>query len=302
MTRTTRLLLALGPAVLLSACGDLPRPFQNNPGATAARLSRPPPARLAVPVPAASLLSDGSARDWATATATALVDNEFPAVADAAHTGDWRVALSAELRDGAVTPRYQVLNAGGADEGSVNGQPVPAARWAEGDAATLTRSASEAAPKIADLMTSIEAARQRSDPNSLLNRPARLYVPDATGAPGDGNTMLAKQMRLRLPQDGQVVQPQEAGADYTVRGIVHVSPGASGTQRVEIEWVVTDDRGREGGRILQINEIPSGSLSHYWGDVAVEVARQAASGVHDVITNQLVTHRQPRSGGEKPAS
>ena len=44
--------------------------------------------------------------------------------------------------------------------------------------------------------------------------------------------------------------------------------------------------GREVGRILQLNEIPAGTLNGFWGDVSVVVAKEASSGVRDVILTQ----------------
>ena len=61
-------------------------------------------------------------------------------------------------------------------------------------------------PDIATLLTRIEAARQQSDPNSLVNRPARVLVKEVTGAPGDGNRQLSRQIRQELPKLGEVVQ------------------------------------------------------------------------------------------------
>jgi hypothetical protein len=62
----------LAALLALTACGDLPQPFLGRPGATAQRLSQPPPSRLAVPAPAQSLLPDAGANAWAGAVADAL--------------------------------------------------------------------------------------------------------------------------------------------------------------------------------------------------------------------------------------
>ena len=35
-----------------------------------------------------------------------------------------------------------------------------------------------------------------------------------------------------------------------------------------------------------MNEVPAGTLSHYWGDVAVAVVQEAAGGIRDVLLNQ----------------
>ena len=48
------------------------------------------------------------------------------------------------------------------------------------------------------------------------------------------------------------------------------------------------------GKVVQLNDIPAGSLDHYWADVAVVVATEAAGGVNDVINRQ--SGREPWRG------
>jgi hypothetical protein len=282
----TRALLALTSLVAFAGCGDLPRPFAGHPGATAMRLAQPPPARLAVPSPGTALLSDGASVAYAADLVGALQAKEVPAVAGRARRGDWVLTVSAELRGDKVVPSYEVANPAGVSQGVAEGAPVNAAAWSQGTAGLLQQSATAAAPNIAALLTRIEAARRQSDPNSLTNRPARVVIHDVTGAPGDGNNQLTRQIRQRLPQMGEVVQDTEQGADYIVAGEVRMAAGAKGAERVEIQWVVSDVRGGELGRVVQLNEVEPGSLDRQWGDVALVVAQEAATGIRDVILNQ----------------
>jgi hypothetical protein len=57
---------------------------------------------------------------------------------------------------------------------------------------------------------------------------------------------------------------------------------------------VDDARGREAGRVVQLNEVAAGTLDKLWGDVAVVVVQEASGGVRDVIFNQ--------SGARRPGS
>lgn len=275
-----RLLL---PLLLLGGCGDLPQPFLGRPGANALRLAQPPPSRLAVPPPTDALLPDAEANAWSQATAAALVAQDLPASANQPLRGDWRLLLTARTEGAMVVPTYTVTNPNGEPQGSLDGPPVPMRDWAEGGPALLKAAATAEAPKVASLLASIEAHRQQSDPNSLLNRPPKLFLIGVTGAPGDGDTSLMKQMMQRLPTLGDVVLDGSRGADFTVAGDIKTAPGAGKTTRVEIQWIVNDARGRERGRVLQINEVPAGSLDSYWGEIAVAVATEAAGGVHDVV-------------------
>jgi hypothetical protein len=247
------------------------------------RLAQPPPARMAIPLPTDSLLTDAAAEAWSHSLADTLLAQELPVVAGAPMAGDWRLVLSAETAGATVIPAYTVLDPKGQSEGSVKGPPVPASDWAAGDPATLKAAADEEAPKVVALMSSIEAHRQQSDPNSLLNRPPRIYLSGVTGAPGDGNAALTVQMNTRLPHLGDVMVDAAGNADFTVRGEIKTAPGAGKSLRVEIQWIVGDAKGRESGRVVQINEVPPGTLDRYWGEVAEVVATEAAGGVHEVI-------------------
>lgn len=282
-------LLSFFTLLLLTACGGLPQPFFGNPGSDGARLAQPPAARLSIPLPAQSLLPDDAAMAWARAMADALLEAEVPASATASPARrEWTLALSAELRGNDVVPSYEVRNPKGEPQGITEGQPVSAQAWAQGDPAMLQKAATQAAPGVASLLNRIEAARRQSDPNSLLNRPARIYIAGVTGAPGDGNRSLPAQMRLKMTDVGLVVQDTATNADFKLEGEVQTAKGINGTVRIELQWVVSDARG-ERGRILQINEVPPRSIDPYWGDVAIVVANEAAPGVRDVIGNATGT-------------
>ena len=280
---TCRRVAAFGLALLLAGCGDLPQPFRDRPGAVATRLSQPPPARLAIPLPAQSLLTDEAAQSWSHALADALVAQELPVTAAAARPGDWRLLLTAELQNGAVIPTYTVTDPHGVPQGASQGAPIAPADWAAGQPQTFKAAADEEAPKVVALLGGIEARRELSDPHSLLNRPPVIYFKGVTGAPGDGNTSLSSQMKQRLPNLGEVMQDTAKGADYTLAGEIKTAPGANNTTRVEIQWIVDDITGNERGRVVQINEVPLHSLDSFWGDVAVTVATEAAGGVQEVI-------------------
>ncbi len=278
--------VCLAALLALAGCGDLPQPFLGRPGATAERLAQPPPSRLAVLTPEQSLLPDAGANAWAGAVADALRTEEVPATTDSTRgRSDWRLVLSAEVRGAEVVPSYAVQNPSGEPQGVSEGAPVSAAAWAGGDPAVLKTAAAQAAPGIASLLGRIEAARRQSDPNSLLNRPARIFLSGVTGAPGDGNSSLPAQIRAKLGAMGLVVQDAAGGADFSLAGQVQTAPGAKGTMRIELQWIVSDSRGEERGRIVQLNEVPPGTLDSYWGDVAVVVANEAAGGVRDVVLN-----------------
>lgn len=271
--------------VLMAGCGALPQPYFGNPGSTGALLAQPPPGRLAVLVPAQSLLTDEASQQWASAVAEALVEQELPAEARRqAGAQDWVLELTAETRGGSVVPSYTVKNPAGVSQGVTEGAVVPAAAWAAGQTATLKAAAAQAAPGIAGLLARIDAARRDSDPTSLQNRPVRVFVSGVSGAVGDGNRSLATQIRLKLQNQGYVVQDTITNADFEIAAKVGLAPGSPGNVIVDLQWTVSDSRG-ERGKVVQINEVPRRFIDPYWGDVAVAAATEAAGGIRSVIDN-----------------
>ena len=144
---------------------------------------------------------------------------------------------------------------------------------------------------ILTLLRSVDANTKPSDPNSLYNRPARIFFSGVTGAPGDGNASLARDMRARLPDTGdQLVQHVES-SDFALKGTVKVTDLPDGEQQVEIHWIVSGPRGGIAGDVAQGKDIPRGTLSGYWGDIAAAITDEAAGGVHEVITNWSGRHK-----------
>lgn len=276
---------ALAPLLLVAGCGDLPMPFKNNPGDTALRLAAPPPTRLAVPQSGATLLENGGAALWSRDLASALDDQSVPAEAITPARGDWRLVATARLAGEQVIPHYAVYTPQGMLRGAIDGAPVSASAWSNADPATLQRVAQAAAPDIVTLLTGIRAEIRAEDPHSILHRPAKIYFPGVKGAPGDGDTALAQNLRTQLAMRGDVVQSAPSGADYTVTGTVGVASPKDGTQAVDIEWHVVDDQGHEAGNVSQLNAVPVHALDGAWGDVALAAATEAAGGIHEVIAN-----------------
>jgi hypothetical protein len=79
-----------------------------------------------------------------------------------------------------------------------------------------------------------------------------------------------------------------------------MAPEPGQKERVEIQWIIKTASGDERGRVVQLNEIPAGTLDHYWGDVAEVVASEASNGVNDVIKRQ--SDREPTPGEPAPAA
>lgn len=280
--------LALGLLLLATACGDL-RPYAGNAGREAARLALPPAYRIAVPPPSDVLLTDEATRDLAEAMALALRDAEVPAAVTTPQPLDLRlsiVATSPAENRNTVVPRYTLYTADGASLASNTGAPVPLAAWATEAPALFKKLGERDAPGIARLLAGIEAARKANLPDALTGKaPPRLRLVPVRGAPGDGNAVLTARMEDFLTRRGLVPQNNAEGADFAVEGQVTMADAGANLQRVEVLWVVTRRDGIELGRVLQMNEVPKGSLNRFWADVAYVVAEEASGGIRDVLSN-----------------
>ena len=114
---------------------------------------------------------------------------------------------------------------------------------------------------------------------SIPASPARSAISIArlTGAPGDGNTALAKALKSALEKNGyKVVNPGQR-ASYTITGRVHVFSPKEGRQDLTIDWVLKDAAARQIGIIRQRNRVRAFALKRQWGATASGAARAAAS-------------------------
>jgi hypothetical protein len=162
--------------------------------------------------------------------------------------------------------------------------------------------ANDASRRAADLLLRAEAARKSTNPAALsASGPPRLYLLPVRGAPGDGNDSLTARMRDSLGDYGILAQEVADGAGFAADGRVNVVPVGRSMQRVEILWIISRRDGQELGRVLQMNEIPSGLLDRHWGDVAFAAAAEAAGGVQRVIENAGgMPKREGATGQEAP--
>jgi hypothetical protein len=285
----------------LGACGDLPQPFRGQPGQVAARLARPPAYRIAIPPPSGALQTRAQADAYAEALAEQLLAQEIPAVAGEPWPLDWVVEVSATRQPAGVLPLYRLRDGDGTLLGEATGRMVSTRDWLAGDDAALRRVAADGAQSLATLVARADALRRTGDEDAARAGPLVVRLLPVRGAPGDGNRSLTARMSEQLAALGFRVQDQSDGAQFAVQGVVEMAAAPRGQQRIEIVWTVQRRDGYDLGRVLQLNEVPAGSLNGLWGDVAFIVANEAAGGIRDVIANAEATPR-PAEGAPPAAA
>lgn len=282
--RNARLLAALA-ALALSGCGTLPEPFYGNPGAEGAKLATPPPPVLIIPPPGGALLTDDAAGLYANDLATALVNYDVPSIARPAAKTDWTLTATAVLSGNNVIPSYAITGPDGKSYGSQTGHPVSAEAWSNGDPKTLADAANADAPGLTKLLTNVNATVQQSNPQSLENRPARLFLGAVTGAPTDGDDALALNLARDLPGIDTVMVDTPSQADFVITGAIQSQPEPHQQILVQLAWTIRDSNNRVIGKVFQFHGLDPSDITPHWGDVAAAAASEAASGILNVVTN-----------------
>ncbi len=274
--------------LILSACGTLPEPFYGNPGSEGAKLAIPPAPVLMVPNASGALLDDRSAKLFAQDMAAQLADMDVPSIAGPATGQNWHLNMTAKLSGNDVVPRYQIIGPNGKLYATQAGTPVLASSWANGDPSMLAAEAATDSRPLTKALAAVNAQVQQSNPDSLENRPPRIFMGAVAGAPGDGNSALALNMSRDLPGTDGLMVAKPSEADFIVTGNVKTKPDGNGQILVELDWSILDSNHRKIGQVTQLHDLSPSDISPYWGDVAAAAASEAASGVKEVIQKAVL--------------
>ena len=289
-------LLALLPA--LGACGQLPRPFQSEPGTPNELLVLKDRGGIVVAPIAGEIPADPEL--LVRAMARRLKDLNVPATTQG-QNGETRVlqglakqqphpgqppevVISWELweLDGRMVGAYTQRRALGAP-GQAGGDSADGGAT-EGEA-LIDALTAEAAPKIAALVQA-PAAREAAVPGYPG---ARLVVPALSEGPGDSRESLPPALRKELAKAGLPLAGREGPEDILVLGRIAVEPAGAGLDKVAIIWSVVSLRdGQELGQVDQHNQVPAGSLDGPWGPLAGAIAQGAAAGILDLLKRAAV--------------
>lgn len=307
----------------LGACGDLPRPFEG-----AGRAGDPSLLELrdtaTVRVEASDDLPEGASAHMARAMARALRLRDIPAYSDSAVGGDYilRPNVEAHLNEtGAELDVTWVLM-------RPDGLAIDTARHKGALAAGEWFATPPEGPEQGSLAMPRELAEKvraldgiREDPleksyDALVAEPAdqiafvitgdrsafraapvmKVAILDFAGAPGDGNTALARSAGALLQSKGITVDNRDIGEQSVIlSATIDVSPVENGGNRpldqVAIEWVIMEVDGTELGRMNQNNVVPRGRLDQHWGAIA-SLAAQAAVESLDGVLGQIATRKK----------
>ena len=202
---------------------------------------------------------------------------------------------------------------------------MPFEVWRQGRPDILRQAATDAAPRLAAILrneqmervqaANTQAAREREErlareretrearqaatakpaeaplpvatSPAPADRPFRVALTGISGAPGNGNQVLTWLVRDKLRALGCcIVLDTATGADFTVHAKVDDVMVDDRTRRIEIFWHIFTANNDDVGEIVQLNEVPAGSLNQYWGKLAATVTDEAAGGIRDIMLTQ----------------
>jgi len=290
---TSRVTMPLLAALLLGACGDLPKPFAHQGPSDNALLQLQDSAGIVVAPPAGAPPETGAR--LADAVSEALGAVNVPATVGSGNRDSFRLTARAAVVAAAgareeIVINWRLTDRDGAARGEVaQRHPAPDGSWRVAAPEVMQGIATAAAPRIADLI---------QDHTVTEAPPPGVFLAAVEGAPGNGNQALRQAMANRLTQQGIRVADRAGGRNtFSVAATVDVGDAVDGAQEVRISWRVLDADGVEHATVDQANAVAAGALDGDWGAVAESVAAAAVGGISQVVEQVLLE----RAGIQRPA-
>ncbi|TAN44983.1 MAG: hypothetical protein EPN26_16435 [Rhodospirillales bacterium] len=268
-----RFTTALCLVFLLAACPKLPRPFEH--GTTNPLLDLDGKAGVIL------AFDQEIPENFAAAIQSALAKRDVPARLDNALPGALPLHLRArrtDQRGGSADMElfWELHDAEGLIIDHYDQRVrVNEKEWEQGNPLLMKRLAEEAAPKLAGLMPVEDGARPSDSPVAQEAK-TLLLLERVEGAPSDGNAALARSMRLALSVKN-ITMAEGPGDDvFRLIGKVKVDKAPPASQRLHIDWILTDPHGGEMAVLEQDGAVPEGLLDKPWGPLAGEIVAGTA--------------------------
>ncbi|NQV56820.1 MAG: hypothetical protein HQ503_13255 [Rhodospirillales bacterium] len=278
-------------ALILVACGELPKPFAHtgpgtqNPllildGSGGLNVSAGPnvPEVLTGPLVQATLVALTNAHIPAQAggdrpNSYLLISN---VTIDPGKSGQAETArLAWRLSD----PRGRLL---GEFSETITGDR---AGWLTAQDAGLDIIAEAAVGRIAKFLAADAVTADKTAP---ISGPARVtfFIAGVDGAPGDGNASLAAALVRVIKNAGADIADSRDSATHLVNGLVRTGAAAAAPDAnilLSIDWIVSTGDGAELGRVKQANQVLLPQISGRWGGLALVIAAGAGQGIFEIL-------------------
>jgi hypothetical protein len=267
------LLVAMALGLGVAACGQVPRPFQPEDKSEINQLLVLPDSAGVIVMPVAGL-PESIAVSLAEQIADALRRENVPATTGQGNRASY--LLEGETITGAngvPVARFELRSPASA---LITTYDVPLdASLHTGTGLDLAGIARNAAPKLA-------AALQPAAVTPPSDRPG-LRIGEVTGAPNNGDAMLARSLDYALRRTGVKLVPDSDPDSLVVRGAVSIAPRGPKLRNIAVVWTVFAPDGEELGQVRQENDVTLEFLERAWPEMASAVADGAAEGLADLI-------------------
>lgn len=279
----TRIAAILVLALMVSACGPIPQPFQGSKKVTADIPMLDVPSAVGIAIVPVSGVPQPFNDQLTKEIAKGLEPFEIPAEAVPVNTGLGfslkGAAINPVRKDGMVTVDVLwTLSGRRGREAGVYMQAfaVPERDWDQGNLGSAVRVGREVAGGIAGIIdgSTTQAAGGSTTPaperSAATPKPVRISVKPVDGAPGDGRDALQLATLEVLLANG--LKRDDVNPEVILLGRVETEPSAGGQQFVTIAWRAIAQDGVDLGEVKLTNTIPQGALDGRWGPAAFAIA------------------------------
>ncbi len=262
--------------VALTACGDLPRPFQPADKTTQTWAAPGDTTWGSIMVPPIGGLSADQSRALVDEVVEALQLRDIPASAHAGGRGS--IVLAGNVSIAAGKLRWSLI----APDGET-ALRFEESRLAASSIGLATADLEAIAARAAGRVAAVLKPPATQDAGRPLQVP--VAVETVRGAPGDGGVALARAMRHSLARVGVTVVDTLEDGMLTLQGWVSVAreDTVADSATVTITWDVLHPNGRRLGTVTQSNRVGAERLTGTWGVLPRLVARAGAPGIAQVL-------------------
>ena len=308
--RKLRLALLIIPLLMISACNDVPRPFQGalrnpdilnaimvNPGVMIAPLIGPPAPHNQFIVE--DIARAAQARDIAAVTrgggkSTSLLQGRVEERPNPSGQNRLHFVWMLSSPDGII---IDTLESDIGLSGAAATDP-----WSGTSGVDFAPVIAQVADFLASRLVrpSATAALPERPPDTFkVEGVYYVYLKPIQGAPGDGNQSLKKAMTQLLTHKDLlipiVLDSAPRSDSYAISADVDLTNLSDAVQQISIDWTLTSSEGEILGTINQQNDIPRGSLNGKWKQTARYAAEGAAEGLFTALLQFPASKERPRA-------
>lgn len=256
-------------AFALTACGELPRPFQPEFKSEATNPLLQPIDRAGVVVQPIAGLPDSAS--FAERLAESLREEGIVAMTGRGNARSMHLSGEASEVNGSWDVHLALNDA--------HGRALGILVWA------LPPEVSPS--EMGALARAVALVLYPDGPVPQAPKPS-VAVGDVTGVPGEGGRALARALEFNLKRADVKLADTPAQATHIINALVTIAPARGAppneTRNVDVRWVVLRADRQEVGQVRQTNDVPLRDIDRNWSEIAYAVADAAVEGLTNLLS------------------